>query len=201
MLNTSTDYDSWTSKELATGMQKALTNISSNIYEYARMFVAASKRKDIDLTGLRGGIVELLPAIADGTILPLMAISLQGSPRILKALAGLSVAEQAKVLKRGCIPVLRNVKGEEKPKTVCVPLMELSLTDTERSIDQVSRKLISPERQKIPSNSKAHSFLTKTVIVTLSAAQYQILLDHCKLEHKSEAAVILACLEGTLFAD
>lgn len=157
---------------------------------------AELERRGEDMSGLRSGIARYLPAIAARRLLPEAVVRLAGNTVALRAISGLVLNEQRRVLERGTIDVVR----EEGGGTLAVPITELSQGDARRAIDATTGSLILPADQRSPARRVSALKYTARVVVPLTAAEHRQLQDAAARTKRSSSELIRQLLknEGTI---
>ena len=150
------------------------------------------ERRGEDMSRMRTGLAQYLPAVAARRLLPEAVVRLAGNRLALRAIASLEPDEQRRVLDAGSLLVVR---ATDTPADA-VPLTLLTQADVRRAINPITGRSIPPEAQRQPARRIRQSTgFTHRVIVPLTEAEHRKLQDSAHRSQRSSAELIRQILK------
>jgi hypothetical protein len=188
------DLTQISTEDLRRELSAALTITADAVARMARIWRELERRGE-DLSALRSGIGMYLSAVAAGRLLAEAVVRLAGNRYALKAIASLTLDEQRRLLEVGTIQVVRS-DGE----VVDVPIHRLSSLDAARAIDVVAGRVKSPAEQRVPRLRARARRTTQRIVLLLSAAEHETIMDKARRLNIPASQLILDALrqEGVL---
>ena len=178
--------------DLKTVFRDVSLNLAGSVLLGSKI-IAELERRGEDTASLRVNIFMHFRQIADGSLIPEMAVAFQSHPAHLKELSRLRPEEQRKVMQKKAVAVLRHNGTTAEP--VSVPLINLSFADLRRVVDTESGTLIEPSRQMVPSKRASGGRLSNNLTVRLTEDQVATLEDEARSRSLSVNALVIEYLE------
>lgn len=138
-----TDLTSFSTEELRQALVQTIEVSALHILRMAFIW-RELERRGVDLSDLRTGLFEHLPAIAAGRLDAGLVVRLAGKPSLLRRVQALPITEQRALAERGVVPIAR-LSADGRAITEQVPIERLNAAQVNRVF--INGRIVDPARQ------------------------------------------------------
>lgn len=157
-----------TTEQLESLLGKLIQRTAEAVLQMAAVWMEL-ERRGRDMSALKAGIGQFLPAVAEGRLLPEAVVRFAGNSRTLSALMTMSHEAQRRTMALGYIEVVRTSTSPPEK----VPLRRVTREDITRAVDPIRGDIIEPAKQRAPAvRSKPSNALSREITARFTEAEY-----------------------------